>query len=128
MANQPSETLRSHQANERTLLAWIRTGIALMAFGFAIARFGMFLRQIATVGHIAAHATSGFGSAWMGAALVVVGTATNLLATMRYAEIRRAIERAEMRAPSAAIVYALGALATLVGLAMTVLLVRAFED
>ena len=34
------ETLRLHQANERTMLAWIRTGISLMAFGFAIARFG----------------------------------------------------------------------------------------
>ena len=33
----PVETLRLHQANERTLLAWLRTGIALMAFGFAMA-------------------------------------------------------------------------------------------
>jgi putative membrane protein len=38
---------RDHSANERTLLAWIRTGIALMAFGFAIARFGLFLREVA---------------------------------------------------------------------------------
>lgn len=46
------ETIRLHQANERTMLAWIRTGIALMAFGFAIARFGVFLRQVASVGQL----------------------------------------------------------------------------
>lgn len=44
ISNTRGETLRLHQANERTMLAWIRTGIALMAFGFAIARFGVFLR------------------------------------------------------------------------------------
>jgi putative membrane protein len=44
------ETLRLHQANERTILAWIRTGIPLMAFCFAITRFGVFLRQVASLG------------------------------------------------------------------------------
>jgi hypothetical protein len=60
----PEETLLLHQANERTLLAWIRTGIALMAFGFAIARFGLFLRELASVGTPAPRATSGLGAAW----------------------------------------------------------------
>lgn len=39
---------REHQANERTFLAWLRTAIALISFGFAIARFGLFLRQLQT--------------------------------------------------------------------------------
>ena len=60
------EMLRLHQANERTMLAWIRTGIALMAFGFAIARFGVFLRQIASVGPLAVRPQRGVGSAWVG--------------------------------------------------------------
>jgi putative membrane protein len=42
----PEGRFRDHAANERTLLAWIRTGVALMGFGFAIARFGLFLREI----------------------------------------------------------------------------------
>ena len=46
----PEETLRLHQANERTVLARIRTDIALMAFSFAIARFGVFSKQVANVG------------------------------------------------------------------------------
>ena len=37
---------REHQANERTFLAWLRTSIALIGFGIAIARFGLFLRQL----------------------------------------------------------------------------------
>ena len=36
-----------HAANERTFLAWVRTAIAVMAFGFLIERFDLFLRYIA---------------------------------------------------------------------------------
>lgn len=39
---------REHQANERTFLAWLRTSISLIGFGFAIARFGIFVRQLET--------------------------------------------------------------------------------
>ena len=124
----PQETLRLHQANERTMLAWIRTGIALMAFGFAIARFGVFLRQVASVGHVAVGPERGIGSAWVGAVLVALGMVANLLATIRYSQLRRAIERGDVGAPSAGMVYVLGATATVVGLAMTVLLVRALGD
>ena len=42
----PVDRQREHQANERTFLAWVRTSIALIGFGFAIARFGIFLRQL----------------------------------------------------------------------------------
>lgn len=38
--------LRDYLAAERTLLAWIRTGLALMGFGFVVARFGLFLQQL----------------------------------------------------------------------------------
>jgi len=34
--------LRGYLAEERTFLAWIRTGISLMGFGFVVARFGIF--------------------------------------------------------------------------------------
>jgi putative membrane protein len=46
MSRQPNDRQREHQANERTFLAWLRTSIALIGFGFAIARFGLFLRQL----------------------------------------------------------------------------------
>ena len=122
------ETLRVHLANERTMLAWIRTGIALMAFGFAIARFGVFLRQVASLGQVPLRLNHGVGSAWVGAALVALGMLANLVATIRYAKIRHAIERGEVGAPHATMVYVFGVIATLVGLIMTVLLVRALGD
>ncbi|HXM85130.1 MAG TPA: DUF202 domain-containing protein, partial [Stellaceae bacterium] len=37
------EKYRDHAANERTFLAWVRTSIALMAFGFLIEKFDLFL-------------------------------------------------------------------------------------
>ena len=127
-AKPKEETIRLHQANERTMLAWIRTGIALMAFGFAIARFGVFLRQVASIGQLAVSPRHGVGSAWVGAGLVALGMLANLLATIRYAQIRRAIERGDVGAPSATVVFIFGAMATVIGLVMTVLLVRALGE
>ena len=43
---QPPEDPRVRFAGERTVLAWIRTGLAMMGFGFVVARFGVFLREI----------------------------------------------------------------------------------
>jgi putative membrane protein len=43
-----------HAANERTFLAWVRTAIAVMAFGFLIERFDLFLRYIAPEPHCGA--------------------------------------------------------------------------
>ncbi len=42
----PTETAGDYLAAERTFLAWIRTGLALMGFGFVVARFGLFLQRL----------------------------------------------------------------------------------
>lgn len=63
------EVPRVRLAGERTLLAWIRTGLALMGFGFVVARFGMFLRELAVSGGNVAPATTGL-SLWIGTAMV----------------------------------------------------------
>jgi len=61
---------RVYFAAERTMLAWLRTGIAVMAFGFVVARFGLFLRLL----HAQAGGEAGHGvSPYVGAALVVMG-------------------------------------------------------
>lgn len=36
---------RDHMANERTFLAWIRTSIGIMAFGFVVEKFALKLRM-----------------------------------------------------------------------------------
>jgi putative membrane protein len=122
------ETIRVHLANERTLLAWIRTGIALMALGFAIARFGLFLRQVAAAGNIYVPPAHSLGSTEFGAVLVALGALANLAATVRYARLRRAVERGEVGPPGSVLVLVVGATATLVGIGMAVLLARALFD
>jgi putative membrane protein len=47
--------LRTYFAAEQTTLAWVRTGLAMMGFGFVVARFGLFLRELAAVRGLSAH-------------------------------------------------------------------------
>jgi putative membrane protein len=115
---------RDHAANERTLLAWIRTGVALMAFGFAIARFGLFLREIAPVASAPPGGEHALGSGWFGVVLVLFGLVTNLAAMVRYVRIRGALEERRSIAPGPALAYALGIGSALVALAMAVMLAR----
>jgi putative membrane protein len=121
-------SFRDHAANERTLLAWIRTGIALMAFGFAIARFGLFLREIAEAGTLHVSHVRGAGSAWFGVALVVLGLVTNAASVVRYAILYKAIEQHRLPRPRPALAYALGAGSVVVAIAMAVILADALRE
>jgi putative membrane protein len=73
-------------AAERTFLAWIRTGIALMGFGFVVARFGLFLRELAAVHQVASHRTTGL-SLWLGTALLIIGRTVNVAATVQHVRL-----------------------------------------
>jgi putative membrane protein len=67
---------RTYFAAERTFLAWIRTGLGLMGVGFAVARLGLFLRELRGAEHASAH---GLGlSVYSGVALVLLGVGVNL--------------------------------------------------
>ncbi len=56
---------RIYFAAERTLLAWVRTGLAMMGFGFVVARFGLFLRELAAVSDKSTTSTFGaFALGW----------------------------------------------------------------
>jgi putative membrane protein len=81
----PPVDSRLLQANERTLLAWLRTGIALMTFGFVLARIGVWLHAIV------ASPAPGFGTAWMGGAFVALGVVASGAAVRRFVCARTAI-------------------------------------
>ena len=73
-------------AAERTLLAWIRTGLTVMAFGFVVARFGLFLRLMGAaspgvVGHPEAHHDM---SNIVGIMLILIGTACMILGAIQH--------------------------------------------
>ncbi|MCC6715348.1 MAG: DUF202 domain-containing protein [Gammaproteobacteria bacterium] len=70
---------RVYFAAERTLLAWVRSGLTVMALGFVVARFGFFLALLAaSAGTIAAQPHTHWASSALGIALVVLGAATIL--------------------------------------------------
>ena len=74
---------RVYLAAERTLLAWIRTGLALMGFGFVVARFGLFLREVQAVEHQTPLAGPGL-SLWFGTVLVLMGVVVNVAAAINH--------------------------------------------
>ncbi|MFZ5784618.1 MAG: YidH family protein [Pseudomonadota bacterium] len=80
-----------HLANERTLLAWIRTSIAVMTLGVAINRFSLFLIEMhQVVPDIRTYANRHVEK--LGIGLVILGIAIMLLAIWHYLHVGRAIE------------------------------------
>jgi putative membrane protein len=86
-----STRAREHLANERTLLAWVRTAVALMGLGFVVARFGLFLRQLAL--ERAAPPEPGHASTVIGAALVASSVVITAVSTVRFFRARAQIEQ-----------------------------------
>ena len=114
---------RIYMAAERTFLAWIRTGIALMGFGFVVARFGLFMRELTLAG-TQQSANPSF-SLPIGIGPIGVGIVVNVVSVVRHRRYIAAIDRNDFRSAfgsTFAIWVAL--LLALSGLAMTIYLVR----
>jgi len=115
--------LADYLAAERTLLAWIRTGLALMGFGFVVARFGLFLQQLQVMQRASAALSYGL-SLWFGTALIAVGVFVNVFAGWHHMRLIRGLDRGdtEHSRPSTEAV-AIAFFLALVGLAMAIYLV-----
>lgn len=87
---------RVHMANERTFLAWIRTSIGIMAFGFVVEKFALFMKQVSyflggpTIGKTAP--TSHGYSSIFGIFLVGLGALIGALAFIRYKKVEKQID------------------------------------
>ena len=119
----PKASLADYFAAERTLLAWIRTGLALMGFGFVLARFGLFLNELHLMQNVRPLGSSGF-SLWSGTGLIAVGVIVNLFAGWHHLRIVRALDRGSKTFPQSttmavAIAFLLGTL----GVAMAIYLI-----
>lgn len=81
-----------HLANERTFLAWIRTSVGIMAFGFVVVKFSLFVKQISLIlGKENVIPSKGY-SGVVGIVLVAVGTITAVLSYMRYKSSARQLD------------------------------------
>jgi putative membrane protein len=82
---------RVYFAAERTFLAWIRTGLGLMGVGFAVARFGLFLREMQSDQTRMPVHTTGL-SMWTGVALVALGVIVNSSAVLSHISVVRKLK------------------------------------
>ncbi|MBW4475256.1 MAG: DUF202 domain-containing protein [Stenomitos rutilans HA7619-LM2] len=107
---------REHQANERTFLAWLRTAIALIGFGFAIARFGLFLRELqSALTHQDAAPPSFLSSQSIGIVLVMTGIVVIPLSVWRYNRVFSQIERGDYQ-PNRLVVWVTAGVVTILGI------------
>jgi uncharacterized membrane protein YidH (DUF202 family) len=94
---------RVHMANERTFLSWIRTSIGIMAFGFVVEKFALFVRQFshfinlsgvpaARLPQMQFSVPSKEVSSFFGVGLVALGALMGLLAFIRFKKVERQIE------------------------------------
>jgi putative membrane protein len=113
--NSQIDRQREHQANERTFLAWLRTSIALIGFGFAIARFSLFLRQLhATLTQQDSQVHFIFNSENLGVGLVVFGIVVIALAAWRYNQVFWQIEQGNYR-PNRIMVFIITSIVMILG-------------
>ena len=92
---------RVHLANERTFLAWIRTSVGIMAFGFVVEKFALFVRQASHFFAIQKHPALSFDtvqkgpgySSIFGVLLIGLGALMGILAFIRYKKVEREIDR-----------------------------------
>ncbi len=103
-------------ASQRNLLSWIRTGIALMAFGFVVARFGLFLHEVRTANVDAGDFTF---SAWIGTGLLALGVLVNLVALIDHVRyVRKVREGVTDRLPGMGLSVVLSIILILGGIGM----------
>ncbi len=89
----PRTNATDHLANERTYLAWIRTSIGVMGFGFVVVKFSLFTREISAALDVEVSANSTGYSHAVGTLLVALGALIIVFSYFRYMETKRQLDR-----------------------------------
>jgi len=117
-----------HAANERTYLAWLRTGISIIAFGFVVERFSLFLHTISDALPMKHAVNILHGGREAGLAMVFAGLLALGLSTWRFVVTARRIASKETfdYSPRAALV--LGGIVILLGVGISIFMIRLLAD
>jgi putative membrane protein len=110
-----SNRARDHLANERTFLAWVRTSVAIVVFGFAIGRFAIAMRQLTEFQGRASKSTG--LSVWMGMSSILAGVVMVVAGLARYRKTRAQLDEGKFE-PAGFIVDLVTILTALFGLAL----------
>ena len=128
---------RVHMANERTFLAWIRTSIGLMAFGFVVERFALFMRQffyyserlglpLQKSAAVPVSRPSSSYSFALGVFLVGLGSLMAALSFLRYKKVKKQIEE-DAYYPSVSLDVALTIAVLATGIFLLIYLVHSYK-
>ena len=110
--NETPNRVTEHLSNERTFLAWVRTSISAIVFGFVVAKFGVTLRQFFRFENLEPRET-GY-SLILGVSFMVVGILLAILAIWRYQSTRLQIEQDKFR-PANTTIYIVGVVTGILG-------------
>lgn len=111
---------RDYLANERTFLAYVRTALSFIAFGFVVARFSLFTREISAIAHISV--PNSHTSAIFGVFMAAAGIALGIYGSVRYIGTNSALHAdVELPMPAWAAVFG-GAVVAVVGIVVAIAL------
>ena len=113
----PLHDVRGLQANERTLLAWMRTSLAFISFGFGLAQVDDWLTRAADINRRRP-------TTLVAGVFVVLGVIGQAMALVRYRQVRRALLTGQGIPIRARTLTAFALLTTLLGLGLAVYILR----
>jgi putative membrane protein len=115
-----SNKVTDHLANERTFLAWVRTGLATITFGFVVERFSLLLRELGLKSTLIPIFSVHFSSV-IGIGLTLLGVAIMIVALANFLQNRRTIDEERFH-PHSKFAILLTILASLVGVLLAIYL------
>lgn len=114
------DNTNNHLANERTFLAWIRTSLSIIVFGFVVAKFGIALREFLMIQHHAPMKGSN-DSLGIGIVFMSVGTIIGLIALVQYRIIMHRIDANQFK-PTSGLITLLGVFTAIFGAVLVIYL------